>query len=182
MSMTTAYISPEDKKLISEKITEVYEKAKKLFPGKLNNWMRPGWNTNLKGTVAGQAFLNENQIKINPVLFNRNKKQFFKDTIPHEVAHLVAYKVFRDCGHGDGWKHTMIRLGYVPKRCHNYETDDLKRKVTITRYLYTCSCRTTYELTTQMHKKHLATKQRGFRCSQCRGFLTSLNQKKQTIQ
>jgi len=74
------------------------------------------------GTTAGKAWLGQWRIQLNEQLCKENIEDFINDTIPHEVAHLIAYKVFGDDGHGDGWKSVMRALGLNPSRCHNYDT------------------------------------------------------------
>jgi SprT protein len=175
--MTKTYLSPEDKSSISKKINEVYEQAKELFPSRLRSWTRPGWDTDMSGVVAGLAYFNQNKMKFNPVLFLRNKEEFLNDTVPHEMAHLIAYKVYGDTTHGEGWQKTMIALGYPPTRCHRYQAMDLKRTVTITKHYYTCACKTRFELSQQRHRKMIATKFRAYQCGKCKSYLINLNQK-----
>lgn len=80
------------------------------------------------GTTAGKAWLGQWRIQLNEQLCKENIEDFMQDTIPHEVAHLIAYKVFGDDGHGDGWKSVMRALGLNPSRCHNYDTSHVEGK------------------------------------------------------
>lgn len=163
-------LSPENKRLISEKLNETFEKSKILYPS-LKNWVKPGWHTRLSGTCAGQADLRNNVLLFNPDIFLRNKEHFLKIIVPHEVAHLVAFRVFGDTGHGPDWKRVMVRLGLPPDRCHNYDVSDLKRVVTVSRYIYSCKCRE-HEFTPDEHKKASGLLKKGkitvFSCKLCR--------------
>ena len=80
------------------------------------------------GTTAGRAWLGQWRIQLNEQLCKENTEDFMSDTIPHEVAHLVAYKVFGDDGHGDGWRSVMRALGLNPSRCHDYDTRNVQGK------------------------------------------------------
>ena len=80
------------------------------------------------GSTAGRAWLGQWRIQLNEQLCKENMEDFMNDTIPHEVAHLIAYKVFGDDGHGDGWKSVMRALGLNPSRCHNYDTSKVDGK------------------------------------------------------
>lgn len=80
------------------------------------------------GTTAGRAWLNQWRIQLNEQLCKENVEDFINSTVPHEVAHLVAYKVFGDDGHGKGWKSVMRALGLDPERCHDYDTHNVEGK------------------------------------------------------
>lgn len=80
------------------------------------------------GSTAGRAWLGQWRIQLNEQLCKENLEDFMNDTIPHEVAHLIAYKVFGDDGHGEGWKSVMRALGLNPTRCHEYNTKNVDGK------------------------------------------------------
>lgn len=156
-------LSQKDVQEISACIIKYCEKAKSLYGFELKDWKRPTLSFDLKGCAAGQAFLLKNHIKINPVLFKENREAFFKRTIPHEVAHLVAFTVFGDRGHGKDWKNVMTRFGCENSRCHTYDVSSVKRSKTVRRYLYSCNCTKDAQLTKQLHEKLNG---RG-RCNKC---------------
>lgn len=79
-------------------------------PIKLNNRLK---------TTAGRAFFEENYIDLSTELFWEHTENFTQDTIPHELAHIAAYKVFGDEGHGMGWKMTLQRVGIKTTRLHH---------------------------------------------------------------
>lgn len=132
-------------------IEKYFELAKKIWPFQLRDWKKPTLSFDLRGTTAGTANLRNNHIRINPVLFDQNKQDYFSDTIPHEVAHLVAFIVFGDTGHGKDWKFTMTRFGCDPSRCHSYDVSSVKISKTITRFLYNCGCSNPIRLTKGQH-------------------------------
>jgi SprT protein len=83
----------------------------------------------------------------------KNKEDFFKRTIPHEVAHLVAFRVFGSRGHCKDWKFTMTRFGCDSSRCHSYNVSNVKRSKTVKRFLYECACPAPLKLTKGDHEK-----------------------------
>ena len=77
-------------------------------------------NNRLK-TTAGRAFLEEipQRIDLSVELFTQHTDRMIADTIPHELAHLVAWTVYADPGHGSGWKSVVARMGIPTTRLHN---------------------------------------------------------------
>ena len=50
-----------------------------------------------------------------------NLNDFLRDTVPHEVAHLYEWTIYRSIGHKKHWKEFMQMMGVLdPKRCHYY--------------------------------------------------------------
>lgn len=84
---------------------------------------RPAVKLNKRLTAtAGRAFLDHDYMDLSVYLFERNIKDFCEDTIPHELAHFIAWRVYKDKGHGKAWKWVAHTLYGNPQRCHNYET------------------------------------------------------------
>ena len=75
-------------------------------------------NARLK-TTAGRAFLEDGYIELSPELMWEHTEQFTRDTIPHELAHLVAFKVYSDPGHGRGWKLIVREFNIPTTRLHH---------------------------------------------------------------
>ncbi len=88
---------------------------------------KPTVSFDLSGRCAGKAFCLKWEIKLNPVLMRENLQDFLDDTIPHEWAHLVAFEVFKERGHGAWWWWTMGRLNIKSTRCHDYDTSNASR-------------------------------------------------------
>ena len=81
-------------------------------------------------------------IRYNRTLLEENERDFIDQTVPHEVAHVVARTIHggRIRPHGPEWQSIMVTLGANPSRCHNYDTSrSIGRRVT--RYPYHCDCR-----------------------------------------
>ena len=75
---------------------EINERLMKLNQAALDHWgydyNLPTLSWDLKGTVGGQAYLNQNKIRINMEALKKYTDKYIKQTIGHEFAHLVAYK------------------------------------------------------------------------------------------
>lgn len=162
-------LTSEEIKAISDKINETVIFAKKKWPV-LANWETPTFSVNLKGTSAGRAHFGANHIKINPILFRENSESMLKVTCVHEIAHLVAFHVYKDRGHGKFWKHVMVQLGLKPDRCHSYDVANARvrsKKNTVT---FRCGCRN-HEFTSIRAKRHEDRMQRtgkpAYKCNQC---------------
>lgn len=113
----------------------------------------------LRGRCAGQARISRNgriSLRINLQLLAENLEDFLKQTIPHEVAHLVVYwqtrnQRLRPQPHGPEWQAVMRDcFGLAASRCHNYPTTPAR--VVPRPFLYTCNCRE-HHLTSVMHKR-----------------------------
>ena len=76
-----------------------------------------------RGTSAGTAWLEKNEIRLNPVLLLENQQAFIDEVVPHELAHLLVWKHFgRVAPHGKEWKWMMESVLGVPAlRTHRFE-------------------------------------------------------------
>jgi SprT protein len=78
----------------------------------------------VRGKVAGKAWPLAYKLDFNMVLLQENFEHMISQTVPHEVAHLVAQKLYRldrIKPHGYEWKRVMIAFGKEPDRCHSYD-------------------------------------------------------------
>ncbi|MGD2117619.1 MAG: SprT-like domain-containing protein [Chromatiales bacterium] len=123
---------------------------------------------NQRGTAAGSMKIQSNGeavIRYNRQLLLENPQQFLQTTVPHEVAHLVAYQKYGASirPHGAQWRAIMQLFQADASRCHNYDTSGLALR-RYTRFNYSCACRT-HELTSIRHKRILRGQQ--YLCRQC---------------
>lgn len=121
-----------------------------------------------RGKAAGMAYLQKNHIRYNPVLLNENYEEFIATTVPHEIAHLIAYQRFGRGvqAHGTEWKRIMVDFGVPPARCHSFDVSNASVGESIT---YRCAC-ASHALSLRRHKKVLS----GIRyvCKKCKQPLT----------
>lgn len=86
-------------------------------------------NNRLK-TTAGRAFIEDvpQRIDLSTDLFTQYTDQMIHDTIPHELAHLVAYTIHGDKGHGKGWYSVLAKMGIATTRLHNMVNSSYRGK------------------------------------------------------
>lgn len=73
-------------------------------------------------TTAGQAQLQTGRVLLSTHILLSEPVESFDSTIGHEVAHIFAWRIYKDKGHGNGWCHTMRSIGLRPTRCHSYQS------------------------------------------------------------
>ena len=123
----------------SETLSRINRKLRECAE-KLNyDYELPTVSFDLKGRTAGQAFYSGNRIRLNLELLNKNREEMIENTLPHEFAHIAAFKFYGEegKGHGHYWKLTMMRLGLEPKRCHNMEVTPARKHQ---KFDYSCKC------------------------------------------
>ena len=137
-------------------ITEMYENV----PVKM-----PTVRFDLRGHTAGQALLGKWTIRINQELFEREGFEELYDTVGHEIAHLIAWRVYKERGHAHYWTLIMCKFGLSPDRCHTMKTRPSRR---VRRWTYVCDCQE-FRVSTCIHHKI----QRGYTriCKRCTGVL-----------
>jgi SprT protein len=113
----------------------------------------------LRGRCAGQARVDRDGttcLRFNCQLLAENLPDFLKNTIPHEIAHLVVNwqarnKRRRPRPHGPEWQAVMHDcFGLEACRCHRYRTTPAR--IVPKPFLYRCSCREHY-LTGILHNR-----------------------------
>jgi SprT protein len=147
---------------ISEKLNELIKKAEILFyPGKFGD-ITFSMNGRLTST-AGRAFYKEGRLDFSKVLYAQNVETFLNDTVPHELAHIIAYRVYNSSGHDASWKKVMMALGYEPTRCHSYE---VQQRSSAKVYKYVCGCEgKTHEVSAQ--RQAWINKGKTYQCTTC---------------
>jgi len=122
----------------------------RLLLDKGRTWLRiampdPVIRFDLRGRAAGQARFGTRGpwvIRYNPVLLRANAEDFLISTVPHEVAHLVAFARYGSGirPHGPEWRSIMHHFGAEPLRCHRYDVSQLGGR-SLREFAYHCDCR-----------------------------------------
>lgn len=92
------------------------------------------WNR--AGRAAGMAGIDKDgkyYLVFSKELAEREFDTIMKDTVPHEVAHLITFYMNRqgrskDRGHGVVWRRVCLSLGGTGKRCHNMEVTPMRNR------------------------------------------------------
>lgn len=143
---------------IADKMFELIEAAKQAYG---RDYSDVSWKMNGRLTsTAGRAYLTERRMEFSTKLYAENKEAFVEDTVGHEFAHIIAYDIFQDRGHGTGWKSVMNTLGINSQRCHSYKVESRTKKT----YKYVCDCQT-HEVTPQ--RKSWIDRGKIYRCVHC---------------
>lgn len=152
--------------LLNSRVEACYQQAEAFFK---RTFRRPQVSLRLRGQKAGVAHLQENLLRFNAQLYRDNREHFLKQTVAHEVAHLVAHQLFgpRIKPHGEEWQSIMRGVYQLPAdRCHHYEV----QRRPGTRYLYRCACPDgEFPFTAQRHT--LVGKGRRYLCRRCKSTL-----------
>lgn len=90
----------------------------------------------IKNTDGGTATFRKWLIRLNLILMVENEEHFLATTVPHEVAHLVARRVYHDKlaaegkkmrPHGAEWKEVMVLFEIPAKVTHSYDCTSIQR-------------------------------------------------------
>lgn len=118
---------------------EWYEKGIQLFPQQRRTLKV---QFDLVGTNAGTAQWRPTGdciVRFNLELALQNLQDALSDTVPHEVAHIIADEFSRELDkvlgkrnepHGEVWKLVMLGFGINPdkSRYHNYNVETVKHQ------------------------------------------------------
>src|SRR5690554_6055546 len=99
--------------LLNSRVEACYQQAEAFFK---RPFRRPQVSLRLRGQKAGVAHLQENLLRFNAQLYRDNREHFLKQTVAHEVAHLVAHQLFgpRIKPHGEEWQSIMRGVYQLP--------------------------------------------------------------------
>lgn len=110
----------------------------------------------LRGRAAGmyQVRSAKMRIRYNPYLFAKYFDENLRQTVPHEVAHHIAGRLFGlRCirPHGEEWRMIMRTLGVEPRVTAEFDLTGipLRRQ---RRYTYVCHCRE-FQLSSRRHNR-----------------------------
>lgn len=98
-----------------------WRKARRFYGAGIGPMPIIKMNSRLTST-GGRAFLTDYYIDLSCYLMERNYENFRINIIPHELCHLIAFRLYGDKGHGKPWKKVMVDMGLEPKPYHNMET------------------------------------------------------------
>lgn len=148
---------------IHARVEACYQQAEIFFK---RPFTRPQVSFKLRGQKAGVAHLTENKLRFNPQLYRENQEDFLRQTVAHEVAHLIAHQLFGLSiqPHGEEWQLIMRGVYELPPhRCHTY---DVKRRE-VSRFIYRCQCpQGEFPFSAQRHA--LVAKGRRYFCRRCK--------------
>ena len=118
----------------------------------------------LRGVVAGKALCGKNVVRFQPVLLTANEAEYMKETIAHEVCHLIDYEMnpanfTRRYGrkrqlHGITWQRLMLITGHTPETTHNMDVEAVRVRQVV-RHEWVCTCGAIMKLGPKQHPQQL---------------------------
>jgi SprT protein len=121
----------------------------------------------LRGRAAGQWRLRRGleSLHFNERLFAADPGQHMPETVAHEVAHSVVYRLHGRGRrpHGREWRAVMKTLGFEPRVTHRTSAETLAR--VLNHHLYRCACRS-HALGPRQHR-HARNGERHYHCRAC---------------
>ncbi len=152
-------------KVVDAKVRETMKFAESTYKRKFKT---PTIEYTVKGVVAGYADYLTWTVNLNLFYLLNEHENMIEDTIPHEIAHLIAFRVYgRIKPHGWQWQSVMRSFGLDPVRCHEYEDKDVRTGIRRTRqFTYTCLCSQPVTCGLNVHNK--IQKGRNHFCRKCR--------------
>lgn len=127
------------------------------------DYAEPRLRFSQRGTSAGTAWLEKNEIRLNAALLIENQRAFIDEVVPHELAHLLTWQHFGQVApHGKEWRWMMETvLGVPAKRTHQFDLSPVQAQT----WPYRCGCQT-HQLTLRRHNRVLR-RQSEYRCREC---------------
>ena len=131
----------------------------------------------LSGRAAGIYRVRQDvrEIRYNPWIFSKFFDDNLANTVPHEVAHYVADRVYgqaRIRPHGREWKGIMLAFGAEPVRTCDYDLSGIPGRNFRT-FAYRCQC-SDHAFTSRRHNQVVKYCKTYF-CRKCRTEVVAVN-------
>lgn len=111
--------SLEAKRAIIAKTNEVIALARRLYPTYTQR--DPDIRFDIRGRSCGGMALGYHTVRYNLDWYAANPAEYLKNTVTHEMAHIVAHATGLGRGHNRGWVRICLALGGDGKRCNTHE-------------------------------------------------------------
>lgn len=160
-------LTQEQIRTVQLAVVQYVQKARTRYA---KDFQMPVTKFDLRGTTGGKADYRNNYILVNQTLCAENFEHYVKQTIGHEVAHLIAHALHqgrRIKPHGYEWQSVMHAFGLPADRCHQYDVSNARAR-NVTRIKYSCNC-STHDMSTTLHSKMQLGQKRY--CRLCKGQL-----------
>lgn len=128
-------LSKELREKVEKKLADCCAIAKAKYPNL--EFPMPTIRWDVKNHFGGYAIYSEWTVRFNLILCVENEEKFLATTVPHEMAHLIADRVYKQGpasarvnkmkAHGQEWKDAMILLNTPVKRTHTYDCASIQK-------------------------------------------------------
>ena len=157
--MQKSYLDPTMQQIVA-RVEQCLDIASAYFK---QAFEMPQVKFNQRGKIAGSARLQLNELRFNQVLMRDNLDTFLSDVVPHELCHLLAFRLYgRVRPHGKEWQ-TLMREVFHLKPA-TYHLMDVT-KVSGQKFTYMCKCGP-IQLSIRRHNK-VVRKVQKYRCLKC---------------
>jgi SprT protein len=152
---------------VKNKVSEVVNKYNAIYKFGMKE---PKIYYDISGTKAGVAKYATKTVHFNPQIAIKDWNEFITNTVPHEVCHLAVlhWALFNKkeipSAHGATWKLMMWEVGAKPRRTHDIDVDDLKKKTS--QYIYQCRCDEAVVVGVRIHN-NIKNKFKSYACKRC---------------
>ena len=161
-------ITPEIEKIIEEKVKSTVDKINDHY--KIDMQI-PDIYYDVHSTNGGLAKYATMSVHFNPKIMEENFEHYLKTTVPHEVCHIGVWKKYLyekkntlPKAHGSEWKLMMWVVGAPARRTHEYDIEEVKRKVS--KYEYSCQCKNPITVGARVHNS-IKTQSKLYKCKRC---------------
>lgn len=126
-------LNADRKMKVEKRVLECLAIAKAKYK---QDFEMPEIRYDIKNTDGGTATFQQWLIRLNLILMVENEEHFLATTVAHEVAHLVARRVYHNKlaaegkkmrPHGKEWKEVMHLFELPPKVTHSYDCSSIQR-------------------------------------------------------
>lgn len=133
------------------------------------NLIAVGWSNRMTSSMGSTTKKSSNclyHVRLSTKLFARALLEEQRNTVAHEVCHVIDGVVNYNLSHGAEWKRLMRQAGYSSERCHTVSTTGL-----VKRFVYECpnGCQK-FKFSTRMHNNVVRGKHR--HCRKCKSPIT----------
>ncbi|QDJ13298.1 SprT family protein [Mergibacter septicus] len=148
------------KRQVQQRLKTCLKIAEQYFQ---RDFLLPQVSYQVRGLKAGVAYLQQWQIRLNPLLLLENPTDFIQQVVPHELAHLIVYACYGNVRpHGKEWKFVMEQLFHLKSDVyHQFDITNVQGKT----FAYSCHCQTHY-LSLRRHNRVIR-QQAIYHCKQC---------------
>jgi predicted SprT family Zn-dependent metalloprotease len=128
-----------DEQTIIARTNEVIALARRLYP--TYTAPSPAILFNIRGKSCGGMAVGYRALRYNLDWYRADPADYLGDTIPHEVAHIVAAATGLGAGHNAGWRRICITLGGSGSRvCKNEAVNNVASARRTNQFLYKTEC------------------------------------------
>lgn len=140
-------LTPRLRERVELRVREVLDMAAKIWPEHAARFQdAPTIRYDVKNRYGGFAISggpDDWTIRLNLILCYENEEHFVKQTVGHEVAHLITRVVHGSTkkveekgqtvikkirSHGAEWRSVMVEIGLKPDTYHTYDTSSIETK------------------------------------------------------